>query len=76
MIVVENGLDLGKTYTFSSNDKWASAVKISETNIDKEDFPTMAALASDGNVYVISSQLDKLLSGDKSHSTYAIQRIN
>ena len=76
LIIVENGLGLGKTYTFSSTNNWTSAVKISETNIGKEEFPTTAALACDGNVYVISSKLGKLLAGDKSQSTYAIQRIN
>ncbi|MEO7977480.1 SMP-30/gluconolactonase/LRE family protein [Flavobacterium sp.] len=75
LVVVENGLALGKTYTLSGKNNWTSAVKISETTIGKEDFPTTAALASDGNVYVISSKLGKLLSGDKSQSAYAIQRI-
>jgi sugar lactone lactonase YvrE len=76
LVIVENGLALGKTYTFSSTNNWTSATKISETNIGKEEFPTTAALASDGNVYVISSKLGKLLSGDKSQSSYTIQRIN
>lgn len=76
LVVVENGLALGKTYTFSSDNNWKSALKISETNIGKEEFPTTAALASDGNVYVISSKLGKLLTGDKSQSTYTIQKIN
>lgn len=76
LVIVENGLGLGKTYTFSSTDNWKSAFRINETNIGKDEFPTTAALASDGNVYVISSKLGKLLSGDKSQSTYAIQRIN
>jgi sugar lactone lactonase YvrE len=76
LVIVENGLGLGKTYTFSSTNNWSSAAKISETNIGKDEFPTTAALATDGNVYVISSKLGKLLSGDKSQSTYAIQRIN
>ncbi len=75
LVVVENGLALGKTYTFSSNNNWKSASKISETTIGKDDFPTTAALASDGNVYVISSKLGKLLGGDKTQSSYDIQRI-
>ncbi|CAC9975783.1 SMP-30/gluconolactonase/LRE family protein [Flavobacterium panici] len=75
LVVVENGLALGKTYTFSSSNNWKSASKISETTIGKEDFPTTAALASDGNVYVISSKLGKLLGGDKTQSSYDIQRI-
>ena len=75
LVVVENGLALGKTYTLSSKNNWTSSVQISVTTIGKEDFPTTATLASDGNVYVISSKLGHLLSGDKSQSTYAIQRI-
>lgn len=76
LVVVENGLALGKTYTLSGKNNWTSATQISETTIGKEEFPTTAALASDGNVYVISSKLGKLLSGDKSQSNYDIQRIN
>lgn len=76
LVVVENGLALGKTYTFSSTNNWVSASKISETNIGKEEFPTTAALASDGNVYVVNSKLGKLLAGDKTQSGYTIQRIN
>ncbi|MBZ4041113.1 SMP-30/gluconolactonase/LRE family protein [Flavobacterium hibisci] len=76
LVIVENGLGLGKTHTFKSTDNWSSAAKINETNIGKDEFPTTAALATDGNVYVISSKLGNFLSGDKSQSTYAIQRIN
>ena len=75
LVVVENGLGLGKTYTFSSTNNWTSASKISETNIGKEEFPTTATLASDGNVYVVNSKLGKLLAGDKTQSSYTIQRI-
>lgn len=76
LVIVENGLGLGKTHTFKSTDNWSSAAKINETSIGKDEFPTTAALATDGNVYVISSKLGKFLSGDKSQSSYAIQRIN
>ncbi|MBF4505455.1 SMP-30/gluconolactonase/LRE family protein [Flavobacterium sp. JLP] len=76
LVVVENGLGLGKTYTFSSKDNWASASKISETAIGKDEFPTTAALASDGNIYVIHSKLGKLLAGDKTQSSYTIQKID
>ncbi|MCD0467012.1 SMP-30/gluconolactonase/LRE family protein [Flavobacterium sp. ENC] len=75
LVVVENGLGLGKSYTFKSTDNWASASKVSETNIGKDEFPTTAALASDGNVYVINSKLGKLLGGDQSQSTFVIQKI-
>lgn len=75
LVVVENGLGLGKTYTFKSTNDWTSASKVSETNIGKEEFPTTAALASDDNVYVINSKLGKLLGGDKSQSVFVVQKI-
>ena len=75
-MIVENGLGLGKAYTFSSVNNWSSATKVNETTIGKENFPTTAALASDGGVYVINSKLGKLLSGDKTQSSFTIQRIN
>lgn len=75
LVIIENGLGQGKTYTFSSSNNWAAAIKIKETNIGKEEFPTTATLASDGNVYVVNSKLGKLLSGDKTQSLYTIQRI-
>lgn len=76
LVVVENGLALGKIYTLSSNNNWTSATTISETIIGQEEFPTTAALVSDGNVYVITSKLGKLLSGDKNQSTYTIKKID
>jgi len=76
LIIVENGLGLGKTYTFSSTNNWSGATKVSETNIGKDEFPTTAALASNGNVYVVNSKLGKLLGGDKSQSVFTIQKIN
>lgn len=76
LVIVENGLGLGKTHTFSSNNNWASATKVSETAIGKDEFPTTATLASNGSVYVLSSKLGKLLGGDKTQSSYSIQKIN
>lgn len=76
LTVVENGLGQGKTYTFSSSSNWDNAVKIKETNIGKEEFPTTAALASDGNIYVVNSKLGRLLTGDITQSVYTIQKID
>jgi sugar lactone lactonase YvrE len=76
LVIVENGLGLGKTHTFSSTNNWTSAIKIGETIIGKEEFPTTATLASNGSVYVLSSKLGKLLASDKTQSTYSIQKIN
>lgn len=76
LLIVENGLGLGKTHTFSSTNNWTSATKIGETIIGKEEFPTTATLASNGNVYVLSSKLGKLLAGDKTQSTFSIQKLN
>ncbi len=76
LVLVENGLGLGKTHTFSSNNSWSSATKVSETLIGKDEFPTTATLATNGSVYVISSKLGKLLGGDKTQTSYTIQSIN
>lgn len=75
LVVVENGLGLGKTYTFSSNNNWKSATKVSETTIGKEAFPTTAALASDGNIYVVNSKLGLLFGGDNKQSNFTIEKI-
>ncbi|MWB94081.1 hypothetical protein GON26_06880 [Flavobacterium sp. GA093] len=75
LVIVENGLASGSTYTFSSSNNWQSASKVNQTIIGKEEFPTTAALASDGNVYVICSKLGSLLAGDKTQSSYDIIRI-
>ena len=76
LVLVENGLGQGTVYTFSSSDKWKTAVKIKQTNIEKQEFPTTAAMASDGNIYVVNSKLGELLSGDRSQSIYTIQKID
>jgi sugar lactone lactonase YvrE len=76
LVIVENGLGLGKTHTFSSTNNWTSAAKVGETVIGKEEFPTTATLASNGSVYVLSSKLGKLLAGDKTQSTYLITKID
>lgn len=76
LVIVENGLGLGKVYTFSSTDNWVNAVKVNETTIGKEEFPTTAALASNNAIYVINSKLGKLLSGDITQSLFTIQKIN
>ena len=75
LIIIENGLGAGKSHTFSSSNGWVSATKVSETAIGKDEFPTTAALASNGHVYVINSKLGMLLGGDKSQSVFTIQKI-
>lgn len=76
LVVIENGLGTGKSHTFSSSDGWASAVKVGETSIGKDEFPTTAALASNGHMYVIHSKLGKLLGGDQTQSDFIIQKID
>ena len=65
----------GKVYTISSTDNWKTATLDSEMNIGKDQFPTTAALVTDGKVYVVSAKLGKLLSGDTKHSDFTIQVI-
>lgn len=76
LVIIENGLGAGKAYTFSSSNGWVSAAKVSETNIGKDEFPTTAALASNGAVYVVNSKLGKLLGGDKTQSIFGVQKID
>ena len=76
LVIVENGLGAGKSHTFSSNNGWVSATKVSEAGIGKEEFPTTAALASNGHVYVVNSKLGKLLGGDKTQSSFTVQKID
>jgi sugar lactone lactonase YvrE len=65
----------GKSCTFSSSNSWESGHKVSETVIGKDEFPTTAALAPNGEVYVVSAKLGKLLSGDTNQSNFTIQKI-
>ncbi|EJL68554.1 hypothetical protein [Chryseobacterium populi] len=73
LAVVENGLGDGKIHLISSNNGWASASKIKEVSIGKNEFPTTAFAADNGNLYVINSYLGKLLGGDKTHANYQIR---
>ncbi|RUT67905.1 hypothetical protein D0817_23855 [Flavobacterium cupreum] len=65
----------GKAYTFTSNDHWKTASKVNEMSIGKDEFPTTAALLPNGEVYVVSAKLGKLLSGDTDQSVFAIQKL-
>jgi sugar lactone lactonase YvrE len=65
----------GKTYTFSSTNSWETAKQESEMNIGKDEFPTTAALGPNGEVYVVSAKLGKLLTGDTKQSNFTIQKI-
>lgn len=76
LVIVENGLGAGKSHTFANSNGWVSATKVSDANIGKDEFPTTAALASNGKVYVVNSKLGKLLGGDKSQSSFTIQKID
>ena len=65
----------GKTYTFSSSNNWESATLESEMNIGKDEFPTTVALAPNGEVYVVSAKLGRLIVGDTKQTTFTIQKI-
>jgi sugar lactone lactonase YvrE len=65
----------GKTYTFSSGDNWESATLVGEMNIGKDEFPTTVALAPNGEVYVVSAKLGRLIVGDTKQNTFTIQKI-
>jgi sugar lactone lactonase YvrE len=65
----------GKAYTFSSNNNWESATLASEMNIGKDEFPTTVALAPNGEVYVVSAKLGRLIVGDTKQTSFTIQKI-
>jgi sugar lactone lactonase YvrE len=76
LVAVENGLGLGKVFTFSSSDNWSSAKKVKESTVGKDNFPTAVTLTSEGSIYVVNSKLGKLLSGDATEANFTIQKVN
>lgn len=65
----------GKTYTFTSNNNWESAALVTEMNIGKDEFPTTVALAPNGEIYVVSAKLGRLMKGDTKQTTFKIRKI-
>lgn len=75
IVVVENGFGVNTgTSVLTSDDNWASANISSFFPIDAAQFPTTAALANDGNVYVINAYLTLALAGDLTQETFTILR--
>lgn len=76
IILVENSLGQNPgTQLLSSDDGWVSATLDSSFAIDAEKFPTTAALASNGEVYVLNAYLGKVLNGDLTQETFSILQI-
>lgn len=75
LVVIENGLSDGKAFLLSSNDNWKTASVSKSSTIGKNEFPTTAFAAKNGTIYVLSSYLGKLLSGDKTQADYQIKAI-
>lgn len=59
----------------SSSDNWFSAQEIDSYTIPDGEFPTSSAVAYDGEVYILTSHLSKLTSGDVMHADYNIYRF-
>jgi sugar lactone lactonase YvrE len=76
LIAVENGLGDGKVYELKTSNNWQSASGSNEKIIGKEAFPTCATLNADGEIFILSTtHLGVLLTGDKSQSTFNIQKL-
>jgi len=75
IVLVENGLgeNFG-THVLTSTDDWFSATITSSFSVNQDSFPTTAALASDGNVYVLNAYLSRALDGDFTQETFTILR--
>ena len=76
LVAVENGLGMGKVFTFSTSDNWSSANKVKESTVGKDNFPTAVTLTSEGSIYVVNSELGKLLSGDATEVNFTIHKVN
>lgn len=75
LVVIENGLAGGKAHLVSSSNAWATATQTGEEAIGAAAFPTTAALLPNGGIYVLQAKLGKLLGGDKTETSYTINRI-
>jgi len=75
LVVIENGLGDGKVHVLATTDNWSTATQTKEVSIGKTEFPTTCALTSNGNVYVLVSYLGKILSGDKTQNTFALEKV-
>ncbi len=58
-----------------STDGWNSAQSIATFSIDSSEFPTCVTTAYDGELYVLTSHLSKLTSGNTTHEDYNIYRV-
>ena len=80
IVIVDNGFsaeDRGTgAYTLSSTDGFDTATISSSFLIDSTSFPTTAALASDGNIYVVNAYLTSsaTLGGEGTQETFTILR--
>lgn len=75
IVLVENSLGENPgTHILTSTDNWDTATIVSSFSVAADKFPTTAALANDGNIYVLNSYLNKALDGDFSQETFSILR--
>jgi sugar lactone lactonase YvrE len=77
LAVVENGLADGKVHLLGTDNDWTTAAYVKEIAIGKEQFPTSATLASNNEIYVLSTTwLGKLLGGNKTESAFVIKKVD
>lgn len=75
--LVENSLgDKPGVHLLTSSDDWKRATLEASYEVSKDKFPTTAALANDGEVYVINAYLSKALNGDLSQDSFSIVKTN
>jgi hypothetical protein len=72
LAVVENGLGAGKVQILQSVDNFTTATKKGEKTIGKSEFPTTAALAGNGKLYVLHAKLGTLLNGTKTDGQFSL----
>lgn len=76
IVMVETGIGpTAGARVLESTDGWVSAQSVSTFSIASEEFPTSATIAYDGEVYILTSHLSKLTSGNTTHEDYNIYRL-
>jgi hypothetical protein len=76
IVMVETGIGpTAGARILESTDGWDSAQSVSTFSIASEEFPTSATIAYDNEVYILTSHLSKLTSGNTTHENYNIYRL-
>jgi sugar lactone lactonase YvrE len=63
-----------RVVALESDDDWRTAGQVAET-ATPDVFPTMVA-GAEGDFFILHSHLGKLFSGDTTHASYRLERVN